>query len=327
MKFIDSSYEIIEQEPGLLGVYKQIEKAARTSYKSEDKITEGSAQKMVDALIKNKHFACLEHGTVYLKFDDWIEQDVARYWYNPYSRCNEVTINGKIEYYVTTNPRVIIENGWQDDLQYMCEPTNHHERRITVKFTCSVGVGREITRHRAFSFMQESTRYCNYSKDKFGNELTFIIPQWIYDLQAEIASYNDSLTGLSRRWLIDKKGSDLIDHLICLDRSASTWWDVLMQIEDDYNYLVTTDEGYKLKSQEARGILPLDLKSELVMTGFVSDWKHFFALRSHIAATGKPHPDIQILADKLLNEFIERNYIAEDEIYTEQISKNNTLFS
>lgn len=185
MKFIDSSYEIINQELGVLGVYKQIEKAARTSYKSEDKITDGSAQKIVENLIKNKHYTCLEHGTIYLKFTDWVGEDVARYWYNPYSRCNEVSTDGGIIYYVTTNPRVIVENNWQEDLQYICEPTEFHAKRITVKFTCSIGVGREITRHRAFSFMQESTRYCNYSKGKFNEELTFIIPQWIYDCRDE----------------------------------------------------------------------------------------------------------------------------------------------
>lgn len=67
MRFIDSSVEIIEQEPGILGVYKQIERAARLSYKSEDRITENSAKKMVDTLVNNKHLACLEHGTIYLK--------------------------------------------------------------------------------------------------------------------------------------------------------------------------------------------------------------------------------------------------------------------
>ena len=313
MKFIDSSYEIINQEPGLLGIYKQIEKAARTSYKSEDKITEGSAQKMVDTLIKNKHYACLEHGTVYLKFNDWVKQDVARYWYNPYSRCNEVATDGKIEYYVTTNPRVIIENGWQEDLQYICEPTEFHAKRITVKFTCSIGVGREITRHRVFSFMQESTRYCNYSKDRFNNELTFIIPQWIYDCRdawAPCTRWPDE----KMDYLKNYTGKQLVRELTCIDRTVAAYCDILEEIEREYCFDVTDPDGYKLKPQEARGILPLDLKSELVMTGFIDDWKHFFALRSYIAATGKPHPDIQVLADSLLSDFLELGYITSEEI-------------
>lgn len=158
MKFVNSSYEIIEQESGLIGVYKQIEKAARTSYKSEDKITEGSAQRMVDTLIKNGHFACLEHGTIYLKMiydvsavSSYHSSGIDKYVKNPYSK---VVFDDGCDYrnaYITTNARVLIENGWQDDLEYLCEPTEYHEKRITVKFTCSIGVGREITRHRAFN--------------------------------------------------------------------------------------------------------------------------------------------------------------------------------
>ena len=221
--------------------------------------------------------------------------------------------------YITTNARVIFENGWEDDLQYMCEPTEFHEKRITVKFITSIGICREILRHRRMSFLNESTRYCNYSKGKFNSELTFIIPQWIYDVQAERSSYPDPLTHDSREWLMNEHGENLIECLCCFDRSVSSWWECLNRIEDDYNYLTTTDEGYQLKAQEARGILPLDLKSELIVTGFVSDWIHFFRLRSHVAATGKPHPDIQKLADPLMQEFIDRGYCTYEEIYKKQI--------
>ena len=330
MRFIDSSYEIIEQAPGLMGVYKQIEKAARTAYKSEDKITDDSAPRMVEALCKSNHGACLEHGTIYLKFPYMTEHCKGTpelwsrmrymsetYYGNPYSFVSGVDHDGSL--YVTTNARVLFENGVQEDVKYLCEPTENHKRRITVKFVASVGIVREILRHRKFSFLNESTRYCNYSKDKFGNELTYIIPQWIYDLRNERAQYVDSQTGELRSWLLDKHGEDLIDHLACIDRSASTWWHNLIRAQDDYNYLITTDEGYKLKPEEARGILPLDLKSELVVTGFVSDWIHFFRLRSHIAATGKPHPDIQKLADPLMQEFIDRGYCTYEEIHKEQI--------
>lgn len=79
--------------------------------------------------------------------------------------------------YITTNARVLIENNWLEDLQYMCEPTKYHAKRISVKFTTSIGITRELIRHRVFSFMNESTRYCNYSKGKFGSELTFVIPE------------------------------------------------------------------------------------------------------------------------------------------------------
>jgi len=91
---------------------------------------------------------------------------------------------------------------------------------------------------------------------------------------------------------------------------------LLTQVEDDYLYLTTVDEHYVLKAEEARGILPLDLKSELIVTGFISDWIHFFRLRSHIAATGKPHPDIQKLADPLMQEFIDKGYCTYEQIET-----------
>ena len=201
MKLINSSYEIIPQEPGLLGVYKQIEKAARTAYKSEDKITDDSAKRMVDALCKQNHGACLEHGTIYLKippnidFQRYLEYDENPYSFSVTASTSDDPYSPDHRYtYVTTNARVIFENGWKDDLKYMCEPTEFHEKRITVKFTASIGVVREILRHRKFSFLNESTRYCNYSKDKFGNELTFIIPQWIYDLQQKQAEYMDYAT-------------------------------------------------------------------------------------------------------------------------------------
>ena len=187
MRLIDASYEIIEQEPNILGVYKQIEKAERTAYKSEDKITDGSAQRMVDALCKSNHGAALEHGTVYLKFpyltehckgtpEFWSRQRLMSetYYGNPYSRVSGVQSDGSL--YVTTNARVLFENSVEEDLKYLCEPTEFHEKRITVKFTTSIGIVREILRHRHFSFLNESTRYCNYAKGKFNSELTFIKP-------------------------------------------------------------------------------------------------------------------------------------------------------
>jgi len=312
MRFIDSSVEIIGQESGILGVYKQIERAARLSYKSEDRITENSAKKMVNTLVNNKHLACLEHGTIYLIIPDTAQTaaDYDKYVYNQYSRV--VNYNDSI--YITTNARVLVENDWLDDLKYISEPTEHHIKRICAKFITSIGITRELIRHRAFSFMNESTRYCNYSKGKFGSELTFVIPEWIYNVQAEIASYPDPLTHDSREWLMNKHGEDLIKYLCCFNRSVFSWRNCLDRIEEDYNYLITTDEGYQLKAQEARGILPMDTKSEIIMTGFVDNWLHFFALRSYIAATGKPHPDMQKLADELLQEFLNRSYITNEDV-------------
>ena len=326
MKFIDSNYEILEQEPNVLGIYKQVEKAARVSYKSEDKICDGSAERMVDTLIKNKHLACLEHGTVYLKFpyltqhcngtpEFWSRTRLMSetYYGNPYSYVSGVRSDGML--YVTTNLRVLVENDVLSDLKYVCEPTEYHEKRYTVKFILSAGIGREFTRHRAFSFMQESTRFCNYSKGKFNSELTFIIPQWIYDVQADHASYINQSTGQSKDWLMDYRGEKLINMLVDEDEVISSYINLLQNIENDYLFCTTTNNGHQLKAQEARGILPLDIKSELIMTGFAKDWIHFFNLRSYIGMTGKPHPDAQILADNLLKDFLERGYIKNEDLY------------
>lgn len=159
-----------------------IELAGRTCYKSEDKITEDSAKEFVDRMIKLGHGAMLEHGTIYLKIDkteDGHLPPARLYWsdgnHKKYTRVHK---HGN-SIYVTTNLRVIVENNRLDDLQYQVEPTEHHEKRITAKFICDRGVSHEFVRHRVFSFAQESQRYCNYNKDKFNNELTFIKPTWL----------------------------------------------------------------------------------------------------------------------------------------------------
>ena len=144
MKLIKQSFEILDQQCGLEGIYKQIEIAGRTCYKSEDKITEDSAKEFVDRMIKSGHGAMLEHGTVYLKFNVIIHSfgrgylGGLKYKDNPYSKVvlsKEDTIQ-----YVTTNLRVLVENGWLDDLQYICEPTEYHEKRVTVRFITDIGV-------------------------------------------------------------------------------------------------------------------------------------------------------------------------------------------
>lgn len=155
----------------------------------------------------------------------------------------------------------------------------------------------EFVRHRVFSFAQESTRYCNYSKDKFGNELTFIIPNWLSIPEGgyELFEEDDTVEGLSCYSLSNEewatKDLGVKAFLRGCDDAELTYFELLKQ-------------GWK--PQEARAVLPNSLKTELVMTGFVSDWKRFFRLRSRIAKTGKPHPQAQELADPLMDEFVKR---------------------
>lgn len=292
MKLIKPYFEIWEQPAGLEGVYKQIEKVGRVCYKSEDKITEDSAKPFVDRMIKSGHGAMLEHGTVYLKLETVKSaiHPLDKYYHNKYSKvCTEegLTKQTKIVF-VTTNLRVLIENDWKDDLQYLCEPTEYHERRVTVHFVCDRGVSHEFVRHRVMSFAQESTRYCNYSKDKFGNGLTFIQPPWII-LDKEITPINE-LCLLSGQY--DRENPNL-RYLASL-------------VDANYAYLLLLNKGWT--PQQARAILPNSLKTELVVTGFTSDWNHFFDLRAR-GTTGAPHPQAKELAEPLMKEFIARKYI------------------
>lgn len=293
MKLIESKVEIIEQEPGLEGVYKIAELAGRTAYKSQDRITEGSAKKFVDAMIKSNHGAVLEHGTVYMTFKWWQIGKKLKYLFNPYSKIRKFK-------YVTTNLRVLFEHNWMNDLEYFCEPTEHHERRITSKFVCSRSVSHETVRHRVMSFLQESQRYVGYNKEKFGGEITIIIPEWIKARINDIASYNnnDDLARMSY-------AEALRDGRMHEDKAIIMW--AVSQEMSETHYLSLTSE-LNVKPEEARGVLTNDCKTELIMTGFVSDWKHFFDLRSR-GTTGKPHPDIKILADDLLFQFINKGYV------------------
>ena len=144
MKLIKPSWEILEQESGIDGIYKAIERAGRTCYKSEDKITENSAKPFVDRMIKSGHGAMLEHGTVYLAMpmetiipieaNGW-----GKYTKNPYSKGFKVCeVNGQRRVAVTTNLRVLVENDWLGDLQYICEPTEYHEKRVCVRYVSDI---------------------------------------------------------------------------------------------------------------------------------------------------------------------------------------------
>lgn len=283
MKLIKPSFEIWNQPAGLEGVYKQIERVGRVCYKSEDKITEDSAKPFVERMAKSGHGAMLEHGTVYLLVP--FETHISKYKTNKYSKVRDIAkhlMDDKSA--VTTNLRVLVENGWLDDLQYICEPTEFHEKRITVHFVCDRGVSHEFVRHRVMSFAQESTRYCNYSKDKFGNELTFIQPCWLDDEKLKL--YGPY-------------------HTVIRDKSPESIFIAnLNNAERDYLDLIRL--GWK--PQEARAVLPNALKTELVVTGFVSDWNHFFDLRAR-GTTGAPHPQAKELAEPLMKEFIARKYI------------------
>ncbi len=252
MKLIESSIEHVSQGDTLENMYAQIERAGRICYASESK--EGVTSKnFVDKLIKSGHTSVLEHGTIYLqyRYDSTKKEDVkfgklnARYKNNNYSVSNEVTMFPH-SLYITTNLRVLVENKWLGDLQYLCEPTIHHEKRYSFEVICPISVSREWNRHRTLSVSEQSTRYCNFSKNKFKNEISFIKPYW-YPTKDRRDYYFESLIESS---------------------------------ETEYFQLIALDA----KPQEAREVLPLCTATKVFYTGFKSDWEHWLELRDSNAA-------------------------------------------
>lgn len=261
MKLIKQSFEFINQTDfSLVGIKKHIERCARVSYKSEDKITDTSYEKFVNMLESRGHDRPLEFGTVYLdiptkNLEPGAEymRAVGKYALNPWSIKEDFDGHACI----STNYRVIKENHWESDLQYLCEPTEHHHARYTVHMILDRGVMDEFRTHVGLSHLAESTRYCNYSKDKFGNELTFIQPCW------------------------DIRGSNYIDFLQHAEQG----------------YFRMLKNGWT--PQQARSILPLGIKSELISCGFKDAWENFFKRRDAPDA----HPMAQEIAKPMHEKF------------------------
>lgn len=289
MRLIDPSVEMLKCDyKDFDDVTRMIEKAGRICYKSEHKITTDSHIDFVDMLVRRGHYSPLEHGTIYLKIElPWIAREASKdpdynnkykiisfYKHNEYSRIvkninyiNDVPYSSL--YYITTNYRVLLENDRMDDIKYLSLPEADHIKRYSFKIVCDRGVGNEIVRHRKLSFCQESTRYCNYAYNNFGNTLTFIKPYWFYDN---------------------------VEGQVCYIRVCE---------ETEYHYLWMVQE-LKMSPQQARQVLPLGLKTELIVTGFSDDWEHFLSLRTASSA----HPDMQIIANEIkdcLYEMVEEN--------------------
>lgn len=293
--------------------YKLIERIGRTCYKSEDAINADSASKFVKAMTKNKHYAMLEHGQIYLKvtndflklFESTIEVEdlkyittadfgefsvisgsfrgfkelVDKYQSNPaivvinsvlnkaYPEVFTPIENDGDFYGLTFSAKdnntavsVIEEAEIIRKVKTSIAPENRNDilRKLivhTVKFTCDRGVSHEFVRHRPASFAQESTRYCNYSKDKFGNEIAVIEPCF---------------------WTLSEKAELL-----------AIWLDAMQYAEKAYFKLL--DLG--ATPQEARSVLPNSLKTELCITATEDEWQHILNLRFH-GVTGAPHPQM-----------------------------------
>lgn len=262
MKLIKNKVEKLEQKHDLLGVYEQIEIAGRTAYKSLDKIEcdengrSKTAKAFVDKMIKLGHGSPLEHGTVYLKLPFGYGASLMYELLNYTSvKKNPNILRSPV--YVTTNYRVLVENNLLDDLKYICQPTEYHVLRHTFRLTCARVQADSFVRHRVFSFLMESTRYCNYNDGKFNNEITVVKPiNW--------GNFDANNYVFVRAW---------------------------NNAEKDYMELIK--DG--IKPEDARDVLPLQLKTELIMTGTESQWEQFFKLRISKHA----HPDAKYIAEQI----------------------------
>lgn len=307
MNIIAPSAEVLSENLFLHSPLKKIEWVGRICYKSTESISAHSAEPFIERLIKNGHEAMLEHGSICFKCN-WtaynglsneaklMERDGLRSFIRFTCECGQYIVSGNIrawrdmlrhmtpyipefmESFIHKYPVFFPEwVGWDSFipstglmkeiskffLENELELLTHFDR--SVLFTVDRGVSHEIVRHRQASFAQESTRYCNYAKDKFGNELTFIEPCFF------------------------ELGSP--EYL--------TWVGHMVSVERDYIRMINE---FGVTPEKARTILPNSLKTTLVMTANLAEWKHFFELRA-CNSTGKAHPQMLEVSRPLLEEF------------------------
>lgn len=289
MKLINQNVEEWHCGYTLPEIWSHIAKCARVCYQSEPRNNDETDEEFVkrvilrnhsfDEIAKSRelqlklHLSVLEHGTVYIDVPYLSNKEkIAVFFSNQYTKFKCCEIKDTSDAYniaISTNMRTIVENGCTDLLNYLCTPTKYHYLRTTFNITTDIGVARELARHRTHSISEESTRYCNYGKPKFGNELTFIIPEWV-----ETRCPNTEHSGPS---------------------SADMYWSSACK-EAESNYLRLLENGWT--PQQVRQILPLSTKVQTIHTAFESDWAEFISLRAD-ACSGSVHPNMKVIADKI----------------------------
>ena len=287
MKFVDPNAEIIDIQNPL----ERIERIGRICYKSEDKIGPGTAKKFVKMLIQRKHYAMLEHahvhykvesesldillnipGVIVSKLDDsnWLVTVSVSHLFNP--KYESICLIWQM--YVLFYNEYLAEDGdiptsiEFDDVQLLSDKLlkahKHKHGLVSICFTCDRGVSHELVRHRC-AVAQESTRYCNYSSDKFGSEIRVVVPSTFAD------------------W----------------DESSRACWTAATNASEQC-YLAMIENGRK--PQEARSVLNNSLATQVVLSMTPDRWEHFFDLRSR-GTTGAPHPDMKVVADIALEKY------------------------
>ena len=294
MKLIKQSFKFVNQKRFTLkDIYKHIEYCARISYKSQDKITDTSYEKFVNMLESRGHDRPLEFGTVHLKM---ILPDFQGFMNSLLTLgiLNDIWIKsayvGDIVY-ITTNYRYYLDiiKYFPNVKKYFTEEDNeYYPKRYTIHMILDRGVMDEFRTHVGLSHLAESTRYVNYSKKKFGSEITFIKPCW------EIKTANEVITPEGTHM-----SSDSLEFLTALN-------------EAEDHYLSLLAKGWT--PQQARSVLPLGIKSELISCGFEDAWTNFMRRRSPKYGDPGAHPMAAEIADKLCEEFLKRGFIDEKKI-------------
>lgn len=306
MKLIKQSFEFINQTDfSLVGIKKHIERCARVSYKSEDKITDTSYEKFVNMLESRGHDRPLEFGTVHLKmpeheFRSLIDILISSRTYNDLWMHYKVveTLEEGYTVYVTTNYRYykLMWNQMNTLSEYFDKTdSEYYPKRYTVHMILDRGVMDEFRTHVGLSHLAESTRYCNYSKDKFDNEITFIKPCW---LNVPEGKYNHCImvSKNSPDIRVECVGSDEIGKYYNIGEDEGLFLNGLVQSELTYLNLINNK---KWTPQQARSVLPLGIKSELISCGFEDAWENFFKRRDAPDA----HPMAQEIANPIHKEF------------------------
>lgn len=301
MKLIKQSFEILEQKDFTLkGIKQFIERCARVSYKSEDRMTDTSYEKFVNMLESRGHDRPLEFGTVHLKmilpdFEGFIHSLLT------IGMLNNIWIKHAYKgdvIYITTNYRYYLDiiKYFPNVKKYLTEEDNeYYPKRYTVHMILDRGVMDEFRTHVGLSHLAESTRYCNYSKDKFNNEVTFVIPSWMNfpEISIDLGNYDKT----------SARSKDGNVHIIDTKPPYVEGDFIRSLCEAESNYLSIVRNGWT--PQQARSVLPLGIKSELISCGFEDAWKNFFYRRDAKDA----HPMAQEIAKPMHKEFIERGFI------------------
>lgn len=307
MKIVEPQVELWKQEPTLEGAWRQIARATRVCYQSKPRDGESDEAFVNRVILKPAtredgsidfdkcHGAMLEHGTIYLIIPrTYIFKRISHYINNKYSKVVFGSKCGDRDNdYITTNMRVILENNWKDDLRFICSP-NFHIRRTTFSVISDIGVTRELNRHRVNSIAEQSTRYCTYSADKFGNEITYTNNNFLDDCIFNLNFDGHNIDFGYFYKLCEDIANDKMDNW-----TASNYY-VFGLLASEFAYLGLKEN--KVPNDMARQVLNLNTRSQAIYTAFNDDWQHFIELRDD-NVSGKVHPNMKIIADKIKELF------------------------